>query len=165
MFKCANEKISVSLITELSISFQLLCFPLEQKIQSYQILVNSSTFPLASSDKIYLVQDFSTSFTFLFSSGMSQFLQAHLWSRCWWEAAFTPHPSSFSFMYLIWLSCIYMFVPCQSLSSGPITSWEMEKQWKQCQTLFFGAPKSLQMVTAARKLKDTYSLEGKLWPT
>ena len=36
---------------------------------------------------------------------------------------------------------------------------------KQCQTLFFGAPKSLQMVTAAMKLKDTYSLEGKLQPT
>ena len=35
----------------------------------------------------------------------------------------------------------------------------MGKQWKQCQTLFFGAPKSLQMVTAAMKLKDTYSLE------
>ena len=41
----------------------------------------------------------------------------------------------------------------------------MGKQWKQCQTLFFWAPKSLQMVTAAMKLKDTYSLEGKLWPT
>ena len=39
----------------------------------------------------------------------------------------------------------------------------MGKQWKQCQTLFFWAPKSLQMVTAAMKLKDTYSLEGKLW--
>ena len=38
----------------------------------------------------------------------------------------------------------------------------MGKQWKQCQTLFFGAPKSLQMVIAARKLKDAYSLEGKL---
>ena len=36
------------------------------------------------------------------------------------------------------------------------------KQWKQCQTLFWGAPKSLQMVTAAMKLKDAYSLEGKL---
>ena len=35
-------------------------------------------------------------------------------------------------------------------------------QWKQCQTLFFWAPKSLQMVTAAMKLKDVYSLEGKL---
>ena len=35
----------------------------------------------------------------------------------------------------------------------------MGKQWKQCQTLFFGAPKSLQMVTAAMKLKDAYSLE------
>ena len=36
---------------------------------------------------------------------------------------------------------------------------------KQCLTLFFWAPKSLQMVIAAMKLKDTYSLEGKLWPT
>ena len=36
------------------------------------------------------------------------------------------------------------------------------KQWKQCQTLFWGAPKSLQMVTAAMKLKDAYSLEEKL---
>ena len=39
---------------------------------------------------------------------------------------------------------------------------QMGKQWKQCQTLFFGAPKSLQMVIAAMKLKDAYSLEGKL---
>ena len=39
---------------------------------------------------------------------------------------------------------------------------EMGKQWKQCQTLFWGAPKSLQMVTAAMKLKHAYSLEGKL---
>ena len=38
----------------------------------------------------------------------------------------------------------------------------MRKQWKQCQTLFLGAPKSLQMVTAAMKLKDAYSLEEKL---
>ena len=37
--------------------------------------------------------------------------------------------------------------------------------WKQWETLFFWAPKSLQMVTAAMKLKDAYSLEGKLWPT
>ena len=38
----------------------------------------------------------------------------------------------------------------------------MGKQWKQCQTLFFRAPKSLQMVIAAMKLKDTCSLEEKL---
>ena len=38
----------------------------------------------------------------------------------------------------------------------------MGKQWKQCQTLFFGAPKSLQMVTAAMKLKDAHFLEEKL---
>ena len=52
------------------------------------------------------------------------------------------------------------------MASGPITSWEIDgKQWKQCQTLFWGAPKSLQMVIAAMKLKDAYSLEGMLWPT
>ena len=39
---------------------------------------------------------------------------------------------------------------------------QMGKQWKQCQILFWGAPKSLQMVIAAMKLKDAYSLEGKL---
>ena len=48
------------------------------------------------------------------------------------------------------------------MASGPTTSWEIGKQWKQCLTLFFWAPKSLQMVTAAMKLKDTCSLEGKL---
>ena len=52
------------------------------------------------------------------------------------------------------------------MASGPITSWQIDgKQGKQCQTLFWGAPKSLQMVTAAMKLKDTSSLEEKLWPT
>ena len=49
------------------------------------------------------------------------------------------------------------------MASSPITSREIDgKQWKQCQTLFWGAPKSLQMVTAAMKLKDAYSLEEKL---
>ena len=48
-------------------------------------------------------------------------------------------------------------------ASGPITSWKIDgKQWKQWLTSFRGAPKSLQMVIAAMKLKDTYSLEGKL---
>ena len=49
------------------------------------------------------------------------------------------------------------------MASGPITLWQIDgKQWKQWLTLFFWAPKSLQMVIAAMKLKDTYSLEGKL---
>ena len=49
------------------------------------------------------------------------------------------------------------------MASGPITSWEIDGETvEQCQTLFLGAPKSLQMVTVAMKLKDTYSLEGKL---
>ena len=46
------------------------------------------------------------------------------------------------------------------MASSPITSWQIDAE--TCQTLFFWAPKSLQMVTAAMKLKDTYSLEGKL---
>ena len=49
------------------------------------------------------------------------------------------------------------------MTSDPITSWQIDgKQWKECQTLFFWAPKSLQMVTAAMKLKDVCSLEEKL---
>jgi len=45
------------------------------------------------------------------------------------------------------------------VASGPITSWQIDgKQWKQCQTLFSWAPKSLQMVTAVMKLKDLFSL-------
>ena len=47
------------------------------------------------------------------------------------------------------------------MASGPITSWKIDgKQWKQWLTLFFWAPKSLQMVITAMKLKDAYSLEG-----
>ena len=52
------------------------------------------------------------------------------------------------------------------MASSPITSWEIDGETVETVSdLFFGAPKSLQMVTAAMKLKDTYSLEGKLWPT
>ena len=49
------------------------------------------------------------------------------------------------------------------MACGPTTSWQIDGEtWKQYQTLFWGAPKSLQMVTAAMKLKDAYSLEEKL---
>ena len=49
------------------------------------------------------------------------------------------------------------------MASGPITSWEIDgEQWKQWLTLFFWAPRSLQSVIAAMKVKDTYSLQGKL---
>ena len=52
------------------------------------------------------------------------------------------------------------------MASGPTTSWEIDGEAVETVSDFiFGAPKSLQMVTAAMKLKDTYSLEGKLWPT
>ena len=49
------------------------------------------------------------------------------------------------------------------MASGPITSWEIDGETvEQWLTLFWGAPKSLQMVIAAMKLKAAYSLEGKL---
>ena len=51
------------------------------------------------------------------------------------------------------------------MASGHITSWQIDGETvEQSQTLFLGAPKSLQMVTAAMKLKDAYSLQEKLWP-
>ena len=47
------------------------------------------------------------------------------------------------------------------MATGPITSWQIDgKQWKQWQTLLFGAPQSLQMVTAAMKLKDACPVEA-----
>ena len=52
------------------------------------------------------------------------------------------------------------------IMASPITSWEINGDTVETVSDFiFGAPKSLQMVTAAMKLKDAYSLEGKLWPT
>ena len=49
---------------------------------------------------------------------------------------------------------------------GPITSWEIGRETVETVADFiFWTPKSLQMVIAAMKLKDAYSLEGKLWPT
>ena len=49
------------------------------------------------------------------------------------------------------------------MASGPITSWQIDGEpVKQCESLFFGAPKSLQMVTAAMKLKDACSFEEQL---
>ena len=49
------------------------------------------------------------------------------------------------------------------MASGSITSWEIDGE--TVSDYFGGAPKSLQMVIVAVKLKDAYSLEGKLWPT
>ena len=52
------------------------------------------------------------------------------------------------------------------MASGPITLWEIDEETVETVSDYFqGAPKSLQMVIAAMKLKDTYSLEGKLSPT
>ena len=52
-------------------------------------------------------------------------------------------------------------------ASSPTTSWQIDRETVETVSDFIlgGAPKSLQMVTATMKLKDTYSSEGKLWPT
>ena len=51
------------------------------------------------------------------------------------------------------------------MASSPITSWQRWGNSGNSVWLYFGAPKSLQMVTVGMKLEDAYSLEGKLWPT
>ena len=52
------------------------------------------------------------------------------------------------------------------MASSLITSWQIDGETvERVRDFIFGAPKSLQMVTAAMKLKDIYSLAGKLWPT
>ena len=53
------------------------------------------------------------------------------------------------------------------MASGPITSWEIDGETVETVSdfIFGGAPKSMEMVIAAIKLKDSYSLKGKLWPT
>ena len=51
------------------------------------------------------------------------------------------------------------------MAYGPIISWEIDGEAVETVSLFWGAPKALQMVTAAMKLKDAYSLDGKLWQT
>ena len=69
---------------------------------------------------------------------------------------------------------LYNIQKTKIMASGPITSWEIDGETGEIDGetvetvsdfIFWGAPKSLQMVTAAMKLKDAYSLEEKLWPT
>ena len=51
------------------------------------------------------------------------------------------------------------------MASSPTSSWQIDGETKQWETLFFWVPKSLQMMTATMKLKNTCSLEERLWPT
>ena len=64
-------------------------------------------------------------------------------------------------------NCLKLYIQkVMIMASGPITSWQIDGETGNSGWLYFGgAPKLLQMVTAIMKLKDTYSLEGKLWPT
>ena len=68
----------------------------------------------------------------------------------------------------VFSSILYKLKGIPKWLSGIQSHHFMENRWGNSgkrQTLFFWAPKSLQMVTAAMKLKEAYSLEGKLWPT
>ena len=83
----------------------------------------------------------------------------------YWSFSFSLKPSTeysglISFR-IDWFDLLAVKGTLKSLLHGKL----MGKQWKQWQTLFWGAPKSLQMVTEAMKLKDVCSLVEKLWPT
>ena len=65
-----------------------------------------------------------------------------------------------------WVSLKLNMQKTKIMASGPITSWEIDGETVETVADFIlGAPKSLKMVIPAMKLKDAYSLEGKLWPT
>ena len=67
------------------------------------------------------------------------------------------------FLLALELTVIILPLNLGIMASGLITSWEIDRETVEtCQTLFFWAPKSLQMVTEAMKLKDACSLEEKL---
>ena len=57
------------------------------------------------------------------------------------------------------------FQKTKTMASSPTTSWKIDEETMESETLISWAPKSLQMVTSAMKLKDACSLEGKLWQT
>ena len=65
-----------------------------------------------------------------------------------------------------WKSCLKLNIQKIKITDHGIWSHDfMGNRWGKCHTLFWGVPKSLQMVIASMKLKDVYSSEGKLWPT
>ena len=81
-----------------------------------------------------------------------------------WMLGFKPIFSLSSFTFIRRLFSSSSLSAIRAMSSAYLRLL-MGKQWKQWQTLFWGAPKSLQMVTAVVKLKVACSLEEKLWPT
>ena len=82
-----------------------------------------------------------------------------------WRGNKKPLDKSESGEWKSWLKTQHLENKDHGIRSHHFMGNRWGKRWEQCQTLFFWAPKSLQMVTAAMKLKDAYSLEGKLWPT
>ena len=71
-----------------------------------------------------------------------------------------------AFQYAIYVGLKLNIQKMKIMASGPITSREIDGETVETVSDFiFWAPKSLQMVTAAMKLRDAHSLEGKLWPT
>ena len=76
------------------------------------------------------------------------------------KVVFEPNYNYLKFMVQ---NCKYLCPQTKIMASGPITSWEIDGETVETvSALLFWAPKPLQMVTAAMKLKDAYSLEEKL---
>ena len=82
-----------------------------------------------------------------------------------WRGTKKPLDESLRGEWKSWLKAQHSENEDHGIWSYPFMANKTGKQWKQWLTLFWGAPKSLQMVTAAMKLKDVFSLEGKLWTT
>ena len=86
------------------------------------------------------------------------------WKRPWcWERLKTEGEGGWQDEMFGWHHWLNRPEMSKLMASGPITSLEIDGQ--TVSDFILGAPKSLQMVTTAMKLKDAYSLEGKLWPT
>ena len=94
---------------------------------------------------------------------------SHVWlfSTLWMTPSGSSVHGILQARILEWVAIPYSIQKMKIMASGPITSWEIHGETVETVADFFwgGAPKSLQMVTAAMKLKDAYSLEEKLWPT
>ena len=97
----------------------------------------------------------------LWSSGPRTMGSHHPYGRKW-RGTEKPLDESESGEWKSWLKAQHSVN--EDMASGPITSWEIDGETVGMMANF-GASKSLQMVIAAMKLKDAYSLEGKLWPT
>ena len=108
---------------------------------------------------------FATSRTAAFKAFLSFTISQSLLNGRKWRRTKEPLDGSERGEWKRWLKAQHSENEDHGIWSHHFMRKKMGKQWKQCHNLFWEAPKSLQMVTAPMKLKNTYSLEEKLWPT